>query len=121
MVVVRGGPGSIEKLRQHAQRTARFWDLDGEPLFGVSVFCAFDDIGFASLDRILESMSSYRVVHICAVNDLRSAGFELLPTGTRPHLTVRTGGDSVAEMESLLAVFGSPRENGHRGNPKGRK
>ena len=121
MVVVRGGPNSVSKLQQHAQRTARFWDLDGEPLFGVSVFCAFDDIGPASLERILESMNTYPIVHLCTAGALQNAGFALLPTGTRPHLTVRTRDDSLDEMELLLAVFGLPRENGRRGNPKGTK
>jgi hypothetical protein len=119
MVVVRGGPNSVSKLQRHAQRTAQFWDLDGEPLFGVSVFCAFDDIGPASLERILESMNTYPVIHLCTAGELQSAGFALLPTGTRPHLTVRTHDDSLAEMELLLAVFGLPRENERRGNPKG--
>ena len=45
VIVVRGGPNSIARLTQHALRTARFWDLDGEPLFGVSVLCALDDVG----------------------------------------------------------------------------
>ena len=49
LVVVRGGPNSIARLTQDAMRTARFWDLDGEPLLGVSVLFALDDVGPASL------------------------------------------------------------------------
>ena len=37
-MVVRGGRDSPDKLRGHAQRTARAWSLDGQPLLGISVF-----------------------------------------------------------------------------------
>jgi hypothetical protein len=52
VVVVRGGPNSIERL-EHAQRTADAYTLDGDPLWGVSVFCALDDVGPGSLDALL--------------------------------------------------------------------
>jgi hypothetical protein len=39
-VVVRGGPDSLDKLPQHATRTNRAYQLDAEPLWGVSVFLA---------------------------------------------------------------------------------
>lgn len=73
MVVVRGGPNSVSKLQRQAQRTVQFWDLNGEPLFGVSVFCAFDDIGPASLSRILESINTYPVIHLCIAGELQGA------------------------------------------------
>jgi len=41
-LLVRGGPDSAEKLRRHAERTARAWALDGRPLFGISVFAVLD-------------------------------------------------------------------------------
>jgi hypothetical protein len=37
-MVIRGGRDTAEKLRSHAQRTARAWSLDGRPLLGISVF-----------------------------------------------------------------------------------
>ena len=37
-LVVRGGRDTADKLRSHAQRTARAWSLDGQPLLGISVF-----------------------------------------------------------------------------------
>jgi hypothetical protein len=37
-LVVRGGRDTPDKLRNHAQRTARAWSLDGQPLPGISVF-----------------------------------------------------------------------------------
>ena len=51
IVVVRGGPSSIEKLLTHARRTHAAFVLDGNPLWGISVFCALDDIGPAPRRR----------------------------------------------------------------------
>lgn len=41
-LVIRGGRDTPDKLRGHAQRTARAWSLDGQPLFGISVFTVLD-------------------------------------------------------------------------------
>jgi hypothetical protein len=41
-IVVRGGSDTLDKLRRHAERTARAWSLDGQPLFGISVFAVLD-------------------------------------------------------------------------------
>jgi len=41
-IVVRGGSDTRDKLRRHAERTARAWSLDGRPLLGVSVFAVLD-------------------------------------------------------------------------------
>jgi hypothetical protein len=87
--VLRGGPDTIDKLRRHAARTARAWSLDGVPLLGVSVFVALDDAGGASLPALFEQMRWYRLVHVREVGDVAAAGFTLLPTGARPHFTVR--------------------------------
>jgi len=52
-VIVRGGPDTGEKLRTHAQRVRRAFLLDGEPVPGISVFAALDDIGPGSLASAL--------------------------------------------------------------------
>jgi hypothetical protein len=44
-LVVRGGRDSADKLRRHAERTARAWALDGQPLLGI----AADDPELAKL------------------------------------------------------------------------
>jgi len=41
-LVIRGGRDTPDKLRTHAQRTARAWSLDGQPLLGISVFAVLD-------------------------------------------------------------------------------
>ena len=111
VVVVRGGPDTIDKLRRHAERTASAWQLDGEPLYGVSVYCALDEVGPASLDRILSDMHSYGTVHLSTIGKVSAGGFEFLATGARPHFTVRMTDANLRELEQLLALFGEPSEN----------
>ena len=118
VIVVRGGPNSITRLARHALRTAQVWDLDGEPLFGVSVLCALDDVGPASLSGVLSQLGTYRTVHLTTAGRIAEAGFELLATAARPHFTVRTTGTVSDEMERLLVVLGEPRDNDHRARPR---
>jgi hypothetical protein len=70
-VLVRGGPDTLAKLTAHAGRFRRRFVLDGEPVLGISVFAALDDIGPASLDGILSSkLATYRSVHLVALRAL---------------------------------------------------
>ena len=54
-LLVRGGPDTADKLRLHAERTARAWALDGQPLLGISVFAVLD----MSLDDLLRRRFEY--------------------------------------------------------------
>lgn len=71
----------------------------------MSVFCALDATGEASLDGVLAAMRSYHVVHLVTVAASRAAGFDLLATATRPHFTLvgRDGGslDVVRLLDTL--------------------
>jgi hypothetical protein len=120
VIIVRGGPNSVARLTQHAMRTAEFWNLDGEPLYGVSVFCALDDVGPASLPGVLAQLGSYPTVHLTTAGRLAAAGFELLATASRPHFTVRTAGAGPEEIERLLVALGEPRDNDYRTRPRRR-
>lgn len=112
VVVVRGGRDSIDKLRRHTLRTARAWSLDAAPLFGISVFAVLD----RTLETLLgERFASFRTVHLTTVGQLREAGFELLPTGLRPHFTVRLHAAENEDLQRLLAVLGPARDNPHYG------
>jgi hypothetical protein len=113
IVVVRGGPTSHQKLLAHAHRTHDAFMLDGNPLWGISVFCALDDIGPASLDALLRRFASYRVVHLPRAAGLREAGFDLLPTFKRPHFTVRL--PSPDEISRLLRALGNAEPNPYHG------
>jgi hypothetical protein len=113
-VLVRGGPDSLEKLAEHAERLRRRYVLDGEPVLGISVFAALDDLGPASLDGILSGkLATYRVMHVVALNLLVVEGFTVLPTFSRPHMTVILR--SLDWVERLLAALGPPRNNPHYG------
>jgi len=109
IVVVRGGPTSLSKVLSHAQRTHNAFVLDGQPIWGISVFCALDDLGSASLDTLLHRFASYRVVHLPRVSQLRQAGFDLLPTFGRPHFTVTFEGPDQAG--TLVTALGKAEPN----------
>lgn len=119
IVVVRGGPSSLDKLAAHAVRTHAAFVLDGQPLFGVSVFCALDDIGPSSLDGLLQRFAPYRVVHLPLAGRLREAGFELLGSFRRPHFTVRLG--TLDELPRLLDALGRAEPNPYHGRRPGRR
>jgi hypothetical protein len=110
-VTVRGGPDTLAKLTGHARRTHDAYVLDGRPLWGISVYCAVDDIGPASLDGVLRRFASYRVVHLPRTGQLRSAGFQLLPSFGRPHYTIRLEDDGQAGLTRLLDVLGPAHVN----------
>ncbi len=75
------------------------------------MFCAMDPTGSASLEGILSTMSSYRLVHLPTVGDLRNAGLALLPTATRPHFTLLNTGGGTLDPSHLLVVLREPRPN----------
>jgi hypothetical protein len=102
-VLVRGGPDTQDKLARHARRTARAWSLDGQPLLGISVFAVLD----IPLDELLSArFATYRMIHMPTAARLRDRGFELLPTGLRPHYTVRLRRADSIELDELLAALG---------------
>ena len=120
-LVVRGGPDTAAKLAAHARRMHRAYMLDGQPLFGVSVFAALDDIGPASLDGILSGrLATYRLVHLPTASMLTTVGFSLLPTFQRPHVTVVLDSDAELELRRLLHALGPPQPNPYHGGPRSR-
>ncbi|MBN1174994.1 MAG: hypothetical protein JXA67_22740 [Micromonosporaceae bacterium] len=113
-IVVRGGPDTAEKLVAHAERVRRAFVLDGQPVLGISVFAALDDLGPASVDGILSAkLATYRVVHLASLRALAGAGFAVLPTFGWPHMTVVLGG--LDQVGALLATLGPARVNPHYG------
>ena len=107
-LVVRGGRDTADKLHNHAQRTARAWSLDGQPLLGISVFAVLD----GSLDALLrERFATFRTVYLPTVQGLVQAGFDLLATGRRPHFTVQLKTADEAERTRLLVALGPARDN----------
>ena len=115
VVVVRGGPSSVDRIREHVRRTHDAFELDGRPLWGISVFCALDDVGPAAVDTLLRRFSSYRVVHLPTVGRLIAAGFDLLPSFRRPHFTVRLDDVDEASVARLLDALGPAEANPYHG------
>src|SRR5215470_11762734 len=107
-LVVRGGRDSADKLRRHAERTARAWALDGQPLLGISVFAA---LGMSLDDLLRRRFTSFRTVYLPTAGQLSERGFELLATGQRPHFTVRLRAADDPELAELLAALGPARPN----------
>lgn len=107
-VLVRGGPDTQGKLGRHAHRTARAWSLDGQPLLGISVFAILD---IPLNDLLAARFATYRVIHLPTAVALLGRGFDLLPTGLRPHYTVRLRRADDAELNELLDALGPPEAN----------
>jgi hypothetical protein len=107
-IVVRGGRDTRDKLRGHAQRTARAWSLDGHPLLGISVFAA---LGMSLEQLLARRFASFRSIYLPTAAQLREHGFELLATGQRPHYTVRLRRADDPELDELVAALGAARPN----------
>lgn len=112
VILVRGGPDTVAKLRRHAMRTHRAYRLDGRPVFGISVFCALDSAGHDSFGGLLAGrLSTYSTVHTPRARDLVSAGFGLLPTFRRPHYTLLLDGVFETQLAHLKSTLGPSRPN----------
>lgn len=109
-LLARGGPDTAAKLRTHAERVGRAFVLDNAPVLGISVFAALDDVGPSSLDGLLtRRLATYRVVHLVSIGCLAEAGFSVVPTFGRPHMTVLL--DSLDQADRLFDLLGQPQTN----------
>ena len=76
---------------------------------------ALDEVGPCSLDGILRGkMSTFRVVHLVPSELVLRAGFTLVPTFERPHMTVVL--EDLDQIETLLAVLGEAQPNPRYGD-----
>ena len=107
-LVIRGGRDTPDKLRSHAQRTARAWSLDGRPLLGISVFAVLD---IPPDDLLQRRFATFRTIYLPAVAHLTKHGFKLLATGQRPHFTIQLRRADDQELAQLLTALGAPRPN----------
>lgn len=95
-------------------RSAQAWqgaaEIDGRTI-----------VGEAGLDSVLDSMASYRVVHLVTAATLRAADFDLLPTATRPHYTLVAAGGDTLDAARPLQVLGDAKSNPRhrRRSPRG--
>jgi hypothetical protein len=91
-----------------ATRTAEFWALEGVPLLGISGSAVLG----MSLDQLLrDRFSRFSVIHRLQASYLEE--FQLLPTFSSPHFTVRLQQANEEELSRLLAALGDRAH--HRG------
>ena len=113
-VVIRGGPDTPALLQTHAKRLQRRYELDGEPVLGISVFVVLDDVGPASERGILAGrLQSYPLIYRSRVGRLTEVGFVLLPTFTRPHFTIVL--PALSTVDSLVTALGPLLANPYAG------
>ncbi len=62
-------------------------------------------------DLLRRRFTSFRAVHMPTVGRLAEGQFELLPTGRRPHFTVRLHSADDSELDRLLAALGAAQPN----------
>ena len=98
----------MDKLRGHAERTARAWSLDGVPLLGISVFAV---LGLSLEVLLRRRFATFRTIYLPTAGDLSDHGFELLATAQRPHFTVRLVRADDRELGELLAALGAAQPN----------
>jgi hypothetical protein len=77
-IVVRGGRDTVDKLAGHAQRTARAWVLDGQPLLGISLFGV---LGISLDDLLARRFASFRTIYLPTAGQLAQAGSSCWPPG----------------------------------------
>jgi hypothetical protein len=65
-----------------------------------------------SLDDLLRRrFTSFRMIYLPTVESLAEHRFELLPTGQRPHFTVRLQQGDDSELDRLLGALGAAQPN----------
>lgn len=119
-LLLRGGPDSTAKLRRHAERMRRAFLLDGHPVLGISMFAALDRAGKHSAVGILSTkLAAYSLVHTAPARVIAAAGFVLVPTFRRPHVTVVLRATN--DIDALLDALGPPRVNDKYGETRRRR
>src|SRR5437667_4579169 len=104
VLLVRGGPCSVEKLLEHARRQERRYSFEGRPMASLSVSAT---VGNWTLDRILsEPLRTQSTYATCTVAQLLAAGLSCLPTHGTPHYDVLLGDSTEAEARRFRAVLG---------------
>lgn len=71
---------------------------------------------FAVLDMPLDDLlrrrfTSFRTIYVPTAGQLAESRFELLPTGQRPHFTVRLRDADAPELDRLLKALGAAQPN----------
>jgi hypothetical protein len=107
VLAARGGPDTIERLRADAQRMARRFCVDGQPLLGISVFVVLD----VPLGELLRTrLYRFRTIYLPAAARFEGR-MQLLPAFRRPHFIVRLQRADDHELSDLLDLLGPAQVN----------
>jgi hypothetical protein len=109
LVVVRGGPFSIEKFVAHILRQSREYSYLGQPMTSLSVSVTSNE---RDLERLLagppNSRSTYATASVQAILD---AELLLLPTFTQPHYDLTLPDYKTSTLELLAELFRHSQPN----------
>jgi hypothetical protein len=109
VLLLRGGPLTVDKLLEHARRQMREFSFRGSPMASVSVD---GTVAGWTVELVLrERMWSRSQFATATVAAVRAPGFELLATHEAPHFDIVLGEASHADAARLLDVFGPPEDN----------
>ena len=109
VLLLRGGPITVEKLAAHAARQMREFTWQGVPMPSVSVDGTV--AGWTTELILRERMWSRSAFAAATVGHIQTAGFEVLPTHGAPHFDIVLANSSLAEAGRRLASFGPPEDN----------
>lgn len=99
-VLVRGKEPSSAIAHDRAVRFRR--RFPGWGRYGLSAFYARDDIEIE--DLAASQLRRFPTLELLQPGDLRSAGFELVPTFRTPHVTIAFDGDLDERLATLEAL-----------------
>ena len=112
VLVVRGGPVTVEKLLQSAQRERAVYTWRARPLACVSAEAV---TGVWSLERVLsEHLATRSTYATTTVGQVLRAGLLLLPTFDAPHYDVVLEDATPEEVAKLMSVLSEPVNNPYR-------
>ncbi len=109
VLLLRGGPITVEKLAEHAARQMREFSWNQEPMASVSVDGTV--AGWTAELLLRERLWSRSQFATATVGEVRAAGLVVLSTHAAPHFDIVLGDASLAEAARLVAIFGTPEDN----------
>ena len=112
VVVVRGGPLTVEKFVQHMRRGQERYSYRGHPLVSISVDAAV--AGWTPEGILRERLWSRTSYATTTVGELRRHGYSLLPTFDAPHFDLLAPDATDEVAGTLLSVFGPIQRNPYR-------
>jgi hypothetical protein len=109
LVVVRGGPFSIEKFIAHILRQSREYSFRGQPMTSLSVSVTSNEW---NLERLLAGPLNSRSTYATAsVQSIIDAQLLLLPTFTEPHYDLTLPDYKTSTLEVLAELFRHSQPN----------